>query len=136
MGRGRLSALLASSSVAALLVGGGAPAAYAACNTSYSNETTTGCTNSAAITGIAINNSTITSTIFNTGTISPNGIGLTNGSTISGGIADTTGTINGGISLDRTSKISATSNAIGNLRPYLYRWHHQQRHDLRARPRP
>ena len=97
--------------MAALLVGGGAPAAYAACNTSYSNETTTGCTNSAAITGIAINNSTLTSTIFNTGTISPNGIVLTNASTISGGIADT-GTINGGISVDRTSKISASSQAI------------------------
>ncbi|MFZ1924106.1 MAG: autotransporter domain-containing protein [Xanthobacteraceae bacterium] len=118
IGRGRLSALLASSSVAALLVGGGAPAAYAACNTSYNNETTTGCTNSGAITGIAINNSTITSTITNSGTISPNGIVLTNGSTITGfsGIIDT-GTINGGISVDGTSKISATSDAIGIFGP-------------------
>ena len=82
IGRGRFRALLASSSVAALLIGGGAPVAFAACNTSYTNTTAAGCSNTGTITGIAINNSTITGTIANSGTISPNGIALTNGSTI------------------------------------------------------
>ena len=70
-----------------------------------------GCSNTGTITGIAINNSTITGTIANSGTISPNGIALTNGSTITAtvdGIADS-GTIGGGISIDRTSAVASYS---------------------------
>jgi uncharacterized protein with beta-barrel porin domain len=126
--RGCFRALLASTSVTALLIGGGAPQAFAACNTSYTNTTAAGCSNTATIIGIAINNSTINGTISNSGAISPNGIALRNGSTIggtSGGIADS-GTIGGGISIDRTSAVtsytrtaisisdSAFSGGIGN----------------------
>ncbi|HEY2135916.1 MAG TPA: autotransporter domain-containing protein [Xanthobacteraceae bacterium] len=110
VGRHRTGLLLASSSAAALLAGGGTPPALAACNTSFTNTTAPGCSNAAAITGIAINNSTITSTISNAGTISPNGIVLTNGSTITGAI-DNDGAINGGIAIDATSKI--TNNTAG-----------------------
>jgi uncharacterized protein with beta-barrel porin domain len=102
---------LASSSMAALLIGGGTPAAFAACNTSYTNTTAPGCTNAAVITGIGINNSTITGTINNTGVITPNGIALTNGSTIAGSIVDS-GTIGGGIVIDRTSTIDAGVSGI------------------------
>jgi hypothetical protein len=106
--------LLASSSITALLVGGGAPAAFAACNTSYTNTTQPGCTNAAVITGIAINNSTLTSGITNSGTISPNGIVLSNASTINGAIVDT-GTLAGGISLDHTSRIAAGGTTAINV---------------------
>jgi uncharacterized protein with beta-barrel porin domain len=108
---GRLGSLFASTSLTAIIIAGGVPSAYAACNTSYINTTSPGCTNPTAITGIAINNSTITSGITNFGTISPNGIVLTNGSTVAGEIYDS-GTINGGLSLDGTSKISSTGNAV------------------------
>ncbi len=110
-GRGhRLRLLLASSSVSALLIGGGSPAALAACNTSYINTTSAGCSNTGSITGIAINNSTITSDINNTGTISPNGVSLTNSSTIAG-MLNSTGTIGGGISIDASSVITSSGTA-------------------------
>ncbi len=111
IGRSRVRLLLASSSVVALL-GGGAPSAFAACNPSYSNQTTTGCTNSGSISGIAINNSTLTSAITNTGTISANGIVLSGGSTITGGIIDT-GKLFGGITVaDGVSKITSPGPGI------------------------
>ena len=105
--------LLATSSVAALLIGGGMPRAYAQC-ANYTNTTAPGCTNSSNITGIAINNSTVTSTIENTGTISPNGVVLSNASTITGTIYNDSGTLAGGITLsDSASKIVGGShNAI------------------------
>ncbi len=118
IGRSRVRLLLATSSVAALLIGAGAPPAYAACNTSYTNQTTTGCTNSGSISGIAINHSTITSAITNTGTISANGIVLSNGSTITGGILDAnaiggSATILGGITLtDSYSEITSGGHGI------------------------
>jgi uncharacterized protein with beta-barrel porin domain len=116
-GRIGLWGLLASSSITALLVGGGAPAAFAACNTSYANTTAPGCTNASAITGIAINNSTLTSSITNAGTISPNGIVLSNGSTVNGAIVDT-GSLAGGISLDHTSRIAGgATSAISIFGP-------------------
>jgi uncharacterized protein with beta-barrel porin domain len=114
VGRGRVSLLLASSSVAALVLGGGSSPAVAACPTSFTNTTAPGCTNAATITGIAINNSTITSTITNSGTISPNGIVLTNASTVVGGIAqgfsNSNSTINGGITIDSTSKMTGSGH--------------------------
>ena len=57
--RGTLRLLLGSSSVAALLIGGGAPAAFAQCATSITG-TQPGCTNSATITGINIHSATVT----------------------------------------------------------------------------
>jgi hypothetical protein len=63
--RGRLRVLLATSSVAALLVGGGAPA-FAAC---YSGPFAGGYTNSAAVSCITVNNTSFTGTLGNTGTI-------------------------------------------------------------------
>ena len=112
--RRSMGLLLASSSIAALVIGGGAPRALAACSTSFTNTTSPGCTNTAAITGIAINNSTITSSISNTGTISNNGIALTNASTITGAIGSD-GTINGGIAIDNTSRIAGATDGI-NIR--------------------
>src|SRR4051794_40376154 len=112
--RGRLYALLASSSVAALLIGGGAPPAYAACSTNFFNgQTAAGCSNAAIITGISINNSTITGDVVNTptGTIDPNGITLTNASTITGSILND-GSIAGNITIDATSKITGTQHDV------------------------
>ncbi len=109
-GSERYRLLLASSSVAALLAGGSAPA-WAACS-NYANTTAPGCTNAVTITGIAINNSTVTSGISNTGTINPNGIALTNGSTVNGQISST-GTLGGGISIDSTSKIANSGIDLG-----------------------
>jgi uncharacterized protein with beta-barrel porin domain len=76
--------LLASTSLVALLVGGGAPPAFAQCATSYTNANTTGCQVpvNTTITGININHSTLNGSIGNRGTISPNGIILSNGSRV------------------------------------------------------
>ncbi len=111
-GRTLLRSLLASSSVVALLIGGGTPPAYAACSTSITG-TTAGCTNTGSLSGITINNATVTSGIYNTaaGTISPNGIIVTN-STINGSIVDS-GTLAGGI--------------YGRQREYDHRFHRTQR---------
>jgi hypothetical protein len=68
-GFGRLSGLLASSSVAALLIGGGAPAAFAACNTNSGTI--------AAHTGVVVDNVlTFEGGIGNSGTISVGGNGI------------------------------------------------------------
>src|SRR5215467_14647814 len=100
-GRGRVGLLL-SSSVAALLIGGGAPAAFAACanniNAAFDNPAaqTTPC--------VAVTNTSFTGNITNEGTISPGGIIFSNG-TITGFIGSS-GTITGGIALDINSVIS------------------------------
>ncbi len=107
--RAGLPGLLASSSVAALLVGGGGPA-FAAC-TDYINTTAAGCTNSTTITHLTISNSTVTSQITNNGTIAPNGIVVQNGSVLNGAIFSP-GTIGGGISIDQTSSINNVGQAI------------------------
>ena len=114
--RSRLRLLLASSSVAALLVGGGAPAAYAGCSASPNNHGNTTCidivnssiagnvtntgtgvitaTGNAAPTrtGITINNSTIGGAVVNAGQIasgvSGNGILVTNDAIVVGGISN------------------------------------------------
>ncbi len=70
----KLSGLLASSSVAALLIGGGAPAAFAACAISpVTNQSSI--SNSAAINCININGITVTGNVTNTatGTLTPTG---------------------------------------------------------------
>jgi len=106
-GRGRVGLLL-SSSVAALLIGGGAPAAFAACanniNAAFDNPSgnTTAC--------VAVTNTSFTGDITNEGTITPGGITFNNG-TITGSIASS-GIISGGISLDSASAITSAGTAI------------------------
>jgi hypothetical protein len=113
--------LLASSSVAALPIGGGAPAAFAACSASPSNSGNITCINiqntnvpgnvtntgtgvitatgntAPTRTGITVNNSTIGGAIVNarkiTSGTSGNGIYVTNNATVSGGITNSSGTI-------------------------------------------
>jgi uncharacterized protein with beta-barrel porin domain len=107
---GRLGRLLASSSVAALLIGGGAPAAFAACangagaGSGFDNPAahTTAC--------VTVANTSFTGNITNEGTISPGGIAFTNG-TMTGSI-QSTGNIAGGISLDSHSTIANNITAI------------------------
>jgi len=108
--RGRLPALLASTSVAALLMGGSAPA-FAACS-NYINTTAAGCTNSGTISpNLIVSNSTVNGNITNNGTITPNGIIVENNSLINGAIVDF-GTITGGISIDQSSSMNAPG-AVG-----------------------
>jgi autotransporter-associated beta strand protein len=66
-GFGRLSGLLASSSVAALLIGGGTPAAFAQCAISPGTNQPS-VSNSAAINCININGITVTGNVTNTAT--------------------------------------------------------------------
>ena len=67
LGRGRLCGLLASSSVAALLIGGGAPAAFASCqNTPGSSQASV--SNSGAINCIRIDGIAVTGNVTNTDT--------------------------------------------------------------------
>ncbi len=103
----RARLLLASSSVAALLVGCGGPA-IAAC---YTGPFTGGYTNSGATPCITVNNTSFTGALGNTGTIAPGptGIAVVNHGTITGQITDS-GTISAsshGILIDRTSAVSA-----------------------------
>ncbi len=70
-------------------------------------------TNAGTITAIIISHTAFSGNIGNTGTISPNGITLTD-STINGSIYNSTGTIAGGITLDSTSEIVAADNGIGD----------------------
>ena len=82
----RVRRLLASSSVAALLVGCGGPA-IAAC---YTVLFTGGYTNSGATPCITVNNTSFTGALGNTGTIAPGptGIAVVNHSTITGQITE------------------------------------------------
>src|SRR5579864_5904568 len=120
--RVRLPALLASTSVVALLMGGTAPAA-AQC-ASYINTTAAGCTNSDTISpSLIISNSTVNGSVVNSGTITPGGIvitnstindsgfvgGIVNGDPFSGG----TGIITGGISIDQTSSVNGLVGIFG-----------------------
>jgi uncharacterized protein with beta-barrel porin domain len=105
--RARLGWWLASTSLAAVLVGGGAPPAFAACvsvNATFDNPS------AQTVPGVCVTNTSFTGNITNEGTISPLGIVFTNG-TITGFIAST-GAISGGISLDSQSRISASGTAI------------------------
>jgi len=106
---------LASTSLAALLVGGSVPSAWAACATNITGSVT-GCTNAGVITGINVHDATVSGTILNTGVIQSNGISVNTASTINGAIADT-GTLFGGISVDHTSKVAATLTGIAAVGP-------------------
>jgi hypothetical protein len=98
--------LLASSSVAALLIGVGTPPAYAACTA----VPTTGVSNSGTVPGYCVNNEIVTGNISNSRTISTSGISFTNG-TLNGSIVDS-GILIGGIKIDATSVIDPAATAI------------------------
>ena len=109
--RGRsFDLLLASSSVSALLIGGGTSPALALCangagsGSGFDNPAlhTTAC--------VAVTHTSFTGNITNEGTISPGGITFTNG-TMTGVIAST-GTILGGITIDSQSVITGASKVI------------------------
>jgi uncharacterized protein with beta-barrel porin domain len=102
-GKLRRASWLASSSLAALMIGG-AWAASAACFTGPFPSTNTG-----ALTGICITNQTFSGTVSNAGTITPNGIVVTNsaiGNATAGGQIVDSGTLVGGISIDSHSSIA------------------------------
>ena len=107
-------ALLTTTSIVSIAGGaliGIVPApALAACSTNITGNVA-GCTNSTTITGINIHSANVSSSINNTGTISPNGISVNTNSTITGSVLDS-GTLAGGITIDNTSTISAGSNGI------------------------
>jgi hypothetical protein len=107
--RGRLRLLLASSSVAALLIGAGTPAvALAPCISPIGPGPEPGCVNAGTIPGIIVTGATVSGNIFNTNTglITATGISVINHSTINGAILSS-GTIEaGGISVDRSSTIT------------------------------
>ena len=112
----RLAGLLASSSAAALLIGGGTPA-FAAC---YTGPYAGGYINSGAASCIVVNNTSFTGNLGNTGTISAGsitngtGIAVINNSTITGQITDS-GVISvtgPGILIDSTSKVVSGGTGI------------------------
>ncbi len=107
-------ALLTTTSIVSIaggaLIGVAPSPALAACATNITGNVA-GCTNSTTITGINIHSANVSSSINNTGAISPNGISVNTNSTISGSILDS-GTLAGGITIDNTSTISAGSNGI------------------------
>ena len=113
-GRG-IRLLLSSTSIAALLIGAGTPAAFAApcVNTISASFDNPGGHTTA---NVCVRNTSFSGGITNEGTISPSGIALVNG-TISGAI-QSSGIIKGGISLDTSSEINAgTPAAIGIVGP-------------------
>src|ERR1700678_2412792 len=101
-----LRALLATSSVAALLIGGGAHPALAC----YTGPFTGGYTNTGATACIIVNNKSITGNLGNTGSISPGptGIEVINHSTITGTISNA-----GAISVLGNGIIISTDSIIG-----------------------
>jgi outer membrane autotransporter protein len=100
--------LLTTSSVAALIAATAPQPAAAACPTTISGAAF-GCTNNGTITGINISSAIVTGNVSNAGTISPNGINVTN-STINGAILDS-GNLAGGIRI--TDSASQIINATG-----------------------
>lgn len=93
---------MATTSLVVLIAAAAAPtpASAAACNATYNNVTVAGCTNAGSLPELTFTNSS-TSTVINTGTISPGGFSLIN-SFLSGGFQDS-GTITGGILIDARS---------------------------------
>jgi hypothetical protein len=100
--------LLASSSIAALVLGAGT--AWAApCN----NPITGAFNNPGVVTNVCVQNTSFAGAITNQGTITPNGIAFQNG-TVTGHIVSTN-VVDGGISLDGNSQIIATAVQDGIL---------------------
>jgi uncharacterized protein with beta-barrel porin domain len=91
--------LLATSSLAALLIGSGTPHALAC-----TLVPTGGVDNTGTVSGYCVDNERVVGKIQNSGAIIASGISFTNG-TLSGQIINT-GTLIGGITLDQTSQIS------------------------------
>lgn len=99
-----------TSSVGALLIGVGTPAALAQCATDITGNAS-GCTNSTTLSRINIHSATVAGSINNSGLISPGGISVSNDSTINGAINDS-GTLAGGIKIDLSSTISSVTNGV------------------------
>lgn len=123
-GHSRLSALLASSSVAALLIGGGAPSAFAQCAISPGTNQSS-VSNSAAINCININGITVTGNVTNTGTgtitatgaTAPTRTGITINNASVGGAIVNAGTISapgGGISISNVAQFGSAGGGISN----------------------
>ena len=114
VGRGRARLLLASSSIAALLIGGSAPAAYAACGVfSFNGVSNSGVSNSGAITCIDIENSTISGNVSNVG---PGGVITANGAAAPSktGITINNSTVTGTVSNSGTINANASGILIWN----------------------
>jgi uncharacterized protein with beta-barrel porin domain len=107
--------LLASCSLAALLSGGGMPAAWAASCTNPVTMVPFDNPSGHTVANICVQNTSFTGSITNEGTVSPSGIAFKNG-TINGSITSS-GTIIGGISLDSASKVTSTKTAISVTGP-------------------
>ena len=125
--RGRLRLLLASSSVAALLLGGGPRSAFAACTINDVGVNVAAVSNSAAIDCINVQNSTVTGSVTNTGagTLTPVGItpptatGITINNSKIGGSVSNAGTITAplatGIVVNNNSSVAGRVTNSGSL---------------------
>ena len=104
-----------STSAAALLIGGGvAPALAAPCNNvvgSYTNPT------GVAVTNLCVQNTTFSGGIVNNGTVSPNGIAFQNATVTNSApnVIQSTGAINGGISIDSRSRLISNSTDVVSI---------------------
>ncbi|HEY2135508.1 MAG TPA: autotransporter domain-containing protein [Xanthobacteraceae bacterium] len=101
---------LASTSVAALLIGAGAPPALAAPACTHLVGAAFDNPSGHTTANVCVRNTSFTGNITNEGTISPSGIALQNG-TVTGSIRST-GNILGGISLDHPSVLGGAASAI------------------------
>ena len=125
--RGRLRLLLASSSVAALLLGGGPRSALAACTINDVGVNVATVSNSVAIDCVNVQNSTVTGSVTNTGagTLTPVGItpptatGITINNSKIGGSVSNAGTITAplatGIVVNNNSSVAGGVTNSGSL---------------------
>jgi uncharacterized protein with beta-barrel porin domain len=126
---GTLRQLLVSSSVAALLIGGGAPRALAACAITENGTSVASVTNSGAINCINIQNSTVTGNVTNTstgtltatGTSAPTQTGITisnasvGGAVVNAGHITTTSTSGHGIFVTNSAAVSGGISNSGSI---------------------
>ena len=70
--------------------------------------------NTSTVTFVTVTGATVTGTVSNSGTVSPNSVSVINGSTINGGIVDS-GVIHGGLGVDGSSLVHATSGSAINI---------------------
>lgn len=125
--RGRLRLLLASSSVAAILLGGGARSAFAACAINDVGVSVASVSNAAAINCINVQTSTVTGNVTNTasGSLTPVGItpptatGITiNGSKVGGSVVNAgiiTAPLATGIVVTNNSSVAGGVTNSGSL---------------------